>query len=117
MDLILAVSYGGRDEILQAARSFAQDVKGGRAEPEQLNEEIFRSHFYLPDVPDVDLLIRTSAEYRISNFLLWQLAYSEIVVSPLHWPEFSRDEFNSCLLEYSKRERRFGLTAEQLAGK
>jgi undecaprenyl diphosphate synthase len=114
MDLILAVSYGGREEILHSVREIAKQVQEGTLSPDDISHSHLRSHFYLPDVPDPDLLIRTSDENRISNFLLWQLAYSEIVVSPVLWPAFDRDEFHRCLREYTSRNRRFGLTAEQI---
>jgi undecaprenyl diphosphate synthase len=114
MDLILAVSYGGRDEIVHAARKIAQQVKDGIIEIDQITEETISHNLFLDGVPDPDLLIRTSDENRISNFLLWQLAYAEIVVSPLLWPEFSRDEFIRCLQQFAGRSRRFGLTQEQI---
>lgn len=115
MDLILAVSYGGRREIARAARLLAADVRKGVVDPETIGEDVFARYLYAPDVPDPDLLIRTSDELRISNFLLWQLAYTEIVVSDKCWPDFSQEEFKRCLHEYSKRTRRYGLTSEQLA--
>lgn len=114
MDLVLAVSYGGREELVEAARRVARAAAKGDLQPEQLTEASLRSYLYAPDIPDPDLLIRTSDECRISNFLLWQLAYSEIVVSPVLWPAFDKKEFYSCLEAYSKRVRRFGLTDEQL---
>lgn len=115
LHLILAVSYGGREEIVQAARQLAQRALDGELLPEGIDEQSFRSALYLPDVPDPDLLIRTSEENRISNFLLWQLAYTEIVVVSQHWPEFGVDDFHRCLHEFAGRTRRFGLTDEQLA--
>ncbi|WP_025321957.1 polyprenyl diphosphate synthase [Deferrisoma camini] len=112
LDLILALSYGGRDEILHAVRSaLAEGVR-----PEELDEARFRGFLYAPDVPDPDLLIRTSGEMRISNFLLWQLAYTELYVTPTLWPEFREAQFREALADYARRERRFGLTSEQLAG-
>jgi undecaprenyl diphosphate synthase len=116
MDLILALSYGGREEIASAARRIAEEVKAGSLSAEQINEDTFRNYLYAPDVPDVDLLVRTSDEFRISNFLLWQLAYSEMVVTPVAWPEFGKDEFLRCIEEYGTRVRRFGLTDEQREG-
>jgi undecaprenyl diphosphate synthase len=116
MDLILAISYGGRDELVQAVRKLGRDIQSGKLAPEAITEKVVSGSLYLPDVPDPDLLIRTSDETRISNFLLWQLAYSEIVVSPLLWPEFSRDEFYRCLHVFAGRNRRFGLTQEQVSG-
>jgi undecaprenyl diphosphate synthase len=114
MQLILALSYGGRDEIAAAARALAERVKRGEIQPEDITPELVSSCMYAPDVPDPDLLIRTSDEFRISNFLLWQLAYSEIVVTKCFWPAFSKEEFARCLEEYSGRKRRFGLTDEQI---
>jgi undecaprenyl diphosphate synthase len=116
MDLILAVSYGGRDELVQGFRKLGKAIQAGELDPESITEEVVSGSLYLPDVPDPDLLIRTSDETRISNFLLWQLAYAEIVVSPQLWPEFSRDELYRCLHVFAGRNRRFGLTQEQVAG-
>lgn len=116
MDLILAVSYGGRDELVQAVRKLGRAIQAGEVAPESITEESISRSLYLPDVPDPDLLIRTSDESRISNFLLWQLAYAEIVVSKALWPEFSRDEFYRCLHDFAGRNRRFGLTQEQIQG-
>lgn len=113
LQLILALSYGGRAELLRAARSLLE--QGVR--PEELTEEVFRSRLYAPDVPDPDLLIRTSGELRISNFLLWQLAYTEIYVTEVLWPDFREEEFGRALADYARRERRFGLTAEQVRGR
>jgi undecaprenyl diphosphate synthase len=115
LQLILAVSYGGREEIVQAARKLAERARVGEIKPEQISAADFQSALYAPDVPDPDVLIRTSDENRISNFLLWQLAYTEIVVTSHLWPEFSVDEFHRCLHEFAGRTRRFGLTSEQLA--
>lgn len=115
MDLILAVSYGGREEIVYAARQLAQRAAAKQLDPEQIDENCFRQSLYAPDIPDPDVLIRSSDENRISNFLLWQLAYSEIIVTPVLWPDFDREEFLRCLQEYAGRNRRFGLTDEQLA--
>lgn len=114
MDFVLAVSYGGRDEIIQGIKRFGELVKSGQAEPGEITEASFRRFLFAPDLPDPDLLIRTSDEHRISNFLLWQLAYSEIVVTPVLWPDFSKEELLRCLQEFSERSRRFGLTADQV---
>lgn len=116
LDFILALSYGGREEILTATRKLAQDVKLGKLNPESIDETLFSSALYAADVPDVDLLIRTSDEHRISNFLLWQSAYAEIVFTSVLWPDFSIEEFNKCLDEFAGRVRRFGLTDEQIEG-
>jgi len=112
LDLCLALSYGGREEILRAVRSCLVD---GVA-PADLDEAALRSRLYAPDIPDPDLLIRTSGELRVSNFLLWQLAYTELYVTETLWPEFREDEFREALAAYSRRQRRFGLTDEQVAG-
>jgi undecaprenyl diphosphate synthase len=114
MELLLAISYGGREELVSMARRIAEEVKAGVLDPAAVDESVVRGRLYAPDVPDPDLLIRTSDENRISNFLLWQLAYSEIVVSPQFWPGFSKEEYHRCLREFSGRKRRFGLTDEQL---
>lgn len=116
MDLILAVSYGGRDELVQGFRKLGKAIQSGELNPEAITEEMVSGSLYLPDVPDPDLLIRTSDETRISNFLLWQLAYAEIVVSSQLWPDFSRDELYRCLHVFAGRNRRFGLTQDQVAG-
>lgn len=114
LDLILAVSYGGRDEIVAAARRLAAAARAGELSPDEITAATFARELYLPDVPDPDLLIRTSEESRISNFMLWQLAYAEIVVTPTLWPDFTAAEFSRCLEAYAGRKRRFGLTAEQV---
>jgi undecaprenyl diphosphate synthase len=114
MDLILAVSYGGRDELVQAMKKIGRAIKAGEVDPESITEEMVSRSLYLPDVPDPELLIRTSDETRISNFLLWQLAYSEIVVTPVFWPDFTTDEFHRCLHVFAGRNRRFGRTQEQI---
>jgi undecaprenyl diphosphate synthase len=106
--LILALSYGGRTEIARAARLIAEKVRDGEMTPEQVDEEAVAAHLYLPDVPDPDLMIRTSGEMRISNFLLWQLSYSELYVADVMWPDFREDQFIEALREYARRERRFG---------
>ncbi len=114
MQLILAVSYGGRDEIVRATRLLAEQVEQGKLKPADIDQQLFRSQLFLPDVPDPDLIIRTSKEIRVSNFLIWQLAYSELLFSDYYWPDFTSEEYQRCLAEYSSRKRRFGLTAEQL---
>jgi undecaprenyl diphosphate synthase len=114
MDLVLAISYGGRQEIVDAARRMMQDMAAGKLSPEAITEQRFGDYLYLPDVPSPELLIRTSDEHRISNFMLWQLAYTEIVVSPVLWPDFGVEEFHRCLADFRARERRFGLTQEQI---
>jgi undecaprenyl diphosphate synthase len=108
MILNLAVSYGARSEITAAARRFAQDVADGHCRPEELDEKLFRAYLFAPELPDPDLLIRTSGEMRLSNFLLWQLAYAELYVTETLWPDFGRAELMAALAEYQRRERRFG---------
>jgi undecaprenyl diphosphate synthase len=114
MTLILALSYGGRDDILQAVRRIMSHGRDGNLKPEEIQEELFSKYLWSRDLPDPDLLIRTSGEMRISNFFLWQLAYTEIYFTPTLWPDFTREEFIQALLSYQNRERRFGLTSEQV---
>ena len=109
LTLILALSYGGRTEIVEAARSMAQKAKDGRLEPAEINEQLVSQHLYTCLYPDPDLLIRTSGEMRISNFLLWQISYAELVVTPTLWPDFRKPQFFEALEEYTRRHRRFGL--------
>ncbi|MEJ5307618.1 MAG: isoprenyl transferase [candidate division WOR-3 bacterium] len=106
LTLILAFDYGGRQEIVDACKEICRKLKLNQLE--NLDNEEFSKHLYLPDVPDPDLVIRTSGEYRISNFLLWQTAYSEFYFTNVLWPDFDEKEFDKALLDYSKRERRFG---------
>jgi undecaprenyl diphosphate synthase len=108
MTLILALSYGGRAEIIRMVQELAKRIKGGEIDPNDVTAELIADHLYTHDIPDPDLLIRTSGEMRISNFLLWQIAYSEIFVTPTLWPDFGRDELLEILKEYQNRERRFG---------
>ena len=113
--LNFALNYGGRQEIVEAAQCIAMDVQAGRLDPEAIDESLFASYLYTEHLPDPDLLIRTSGEMRISNFLLYQLAYTEILVSPVLWPDFSRSHFIGALRDYQSRERRFGRTGEQVS--
>jgi undecaprenyl diphosphate synthase len=108
LTLILALSYGGRTEIVEAVRGIAQKVRDGRIEPAEINEKVVSEHLYTRQWPDPDLLIRTSGELRISNFMLWQISYSELVVTPTLWPDFRRPQFYEALEEYARRQRRFG---------
>lgn len=108
MVLTVALSYGGRAEIVDAVRGLLTDVQSGTIEADQIDEALLQQHLYTHPLPDPDLLIRTSGETRISNFLLWQLAYTELCFTPTLWPDFRRREFLMALLEYQKRERRFG---------
>lgn len=114
MKLVFALSYGGRAEIVDAARRIARDAEAGKIDPEGLDEKGFASYLYAPEVSDPDLLIRTGGEQRISNFLLWQIAYSELHLSDRMWPDFRRADFEEAILDYQRRERRFGLTSEQV---
>lgn len=106
--VIVALSYSGRSEIARAARLIAEEVAAGRLDPKQVDEAQVSAHLYAPDVPDPDLIIRTSGELRVSNFLLWQCAYSEFYVTPVFWPDFRQEEFRAALDAYAARERRFG---------
>ena len=108
MMLNLALSYGGRTELVDMVKSIAGKVKEGRIEPEAITPELISDHLYTKGMPDPDIMIRTSGEIRISNFLLWQLAYSEFFFTETLWPDFSREELISILKEYQERERRFG---------
>ena len=113
-NLTLALNYGSRQETLRAIRAYAEKVSSGEASPEELDWTTFASHLYTADLPDPDLIIRTSGEYRLSNFLLLQSAYAEIHVTPVPWPEFGREEFFLALEDYANRERRYGQTGEQV---
>ncbi|XTZ12550.1 MAG: polyprenyl diphosphate synthase, partial [cyanobacterium endosymbiont of Rhopalodia inflata] len=104
----VATNYGGRQEIIQACQAIAIQIQKGLLVPEEINESLFERHLYTSGITHPDLLIRTSGEMRISNFLLWQLAYAEIYVTQTLWPDFNREEFYKALLAYQKRERRFG---------
>ena len=106
--LNLFISYGSRAELVRAARLIAEDVAAGRLTPAQVDEEALSSRLFTAGCPDPDLLIRTSGEMRISNFLLWQLAYTELVISPVLWPDFGRAELYQAILDFQSRERRFG---------
>lgn len=106
--LIVALNYGGRAEIVDAARKIAEEVREGTLEPGQIDEAFFARHLYLPEIPDPDLMIRTSGELRLSNFLLWELSYAEFYVTDTFWPDFSREEFLNAIQAYTKRNRRFG---------
>jgi undecaprenyl diphosphate synthase len=107
--LILALSYGGRTEIVEAVRSIGEKIKEGKLDPAEINEQLLSQHLYTSNYPDPDLLIRTSGEMRISNFLLWQISYAELVVTPTLWPDFRKPQFFAALEEYTRRHRRFGL--------
>jgi undecaprenyl diphosphate synthase len=114
MCLTFALSYSGRSELVDAARSIAAEVESGLLDPREIDEKCLQSHLYEPDMPDPDLLIRTGNESRISNFLLWQLAYTELYVSPCLWPDFDKEELVNAIVAYQSVERRFGKTSAQL---
>lgn len=114
LNLVLALSYSSRWEILNAAKQFAQDVKDGKAEPGDLDDATFHKYLTTAGFPDPELMIRTSGEYRISNYLLYQLAYAELYFTPVHWPAFRKQNLYEALLDYQQRERRFGKTSEQI---
>jgi undecaprenyl diphosphate synthase len=114
LTLNLALSYSGRWDILNAAKKLAQDVKDNKLNLEDVNEEVFAGYLALKDIPDPDLLIRTGGDYRISNFLLWQAAYSELIFEPSYWPEFRRNLLYKAIIEYQRRERRYGMISEQI---
>jgi undecaprenyl diphosphate synthase len=108
MSLNIAFNYGGRAEIIDAARALCEDISSGKLAPDEVDEERFRSYFYVPDVPDPDLLVRTAGEMRISNFLIWELAYTEIYVTEALWPDFRAQNLADAIHEFQSRERRFG---------
>ena len=108
LTLILALSYGGRTEIVEAVRSIGEKVKEGRLDPAEINEQVISQHLYTRHTPDPDLLIRTSGEMRVSNFLLWQISYSELVVTQTLWPDFRKPQLFAAIEEYARRHRRFG---------
>jgi undecaprenyl diphosphate synthase len=108
MDLVLALSYGARVEIAEAAREIARKAAAGLLKPDKVDEAVFASHLYTAGLPDPDLLIRTSGEMRVSNFLLWQISYTEILFSPVLWPDFDRRHWEAALKEFASRQRRFG---------
>ena len=114
MDLCLALSYGGRAELVEATRHIAQKVRSGELDPQNIDEQTVSAALYAPDLPEPDLLIRTSGEMRLSNFLLWQLAYAEIVVTDTLWPDFRKPDLLRAFDAFGKRERRFGKTSAQL---
>jgi undecaprenyl diphosphate synthase len=114
MTLILALSYSGRWEITNAAKALAQDIASGKVNPEEICESKFSDYLQTANFPDPELMIRTSGEMRISNFLLWQLAYTEIHITEVLWPDFREDDLFQAILDFQKRERRFGKTSEQV---
>jgi undecaprenyl diphosphate synthase len=112
--LTLALSYGSRNEIIEATKKIAQQVAAGEINVEDINDDLFSTNLQTEGTPDPDLMIRTSGEQRISNFLLWQLAYTELWFSPKLWPDFTREDLFGAILDFQNRERRFGKTSEQL---
>ncbi len=114
MVLNLALSYGGQDEIIKAVNDLIKDIRLGKLTDDDVTKKLFASYLYTADLPDPDLLIRTSGEYRLSNFLLWQMAYTEFYFTDVLWPDFGRDDLLEAIASYQKRERRYGLTSDQL---
>lgn len=112
--LMLALSYSGRWEIIKAVKELAMDVKMGKIDPSAINERLFENYLQTSGIPDPELLIRTSGELRISNFLLWQIAYTELFITPTLWPDFRKENLYEAIWSYQQRERRFGKTSEQL---
>ena len=108
LDLIVAFNYGARQELVEAARALARDVAAGRLAPDAIDADALQARLWTVDIPDPDLIIRTSGEQRLSNFLLWQAAYAEFVFLPSHWPDFDRAAFEAAIADYRGRERRFG---------
>ena len=114
LNLNLALSYGSRQEITTALRTLIDKVLAGELEPDAIDEKMISKHLYTSQMPDPDLLIRTGGDFRISNFLLWQMAYTEVFVTPVFWPDFRERELLEAIGEYQKRERRFGMVSEQI---
>ena len=117
LNLIIALSYSSRWEITEAVKKIAREVNIGKLKSEEVSEKIFEKHLNTEGIPDPDLLIRTSGELRISNFLLWQLAYTELYFTSKLWPDFGKDDFYDAIIDFQKRERRFGKTSEQILEK
>ena len=114
MCLTLALSYGSREELINTVKKISIKVKNNIISPENIDESVINEHLYTRNLPDVDLLIRTSGEQRISNFLLWQIAYAELYFTKVLWPDFTKEHLYEAIIEYQKRERRFGKTSEQI---
>jgi len=113
-NLVIALNYGAQAEILQATKKIAEDVKAGKLNPSQIDNQTFEKYLYTHSIPPVDLLIRTSGEQRISNFLLWQIAYAELYFTEVLWPDFRKEHFMEAIQSYTNRERRYGKTGEQV---
>jgi undecaprenyl diphosphate synthase len=114
MTLTLALSYGSREELLNVVKNISDKVKNNIISIDAIDESIINEHLYTHNLPDVDLLIRTSGEHRISNFLLWQIAYAELFFTDVLWPDFTEEHLYEAIISYQKRERRFGKTSEQI---
>ena len=114
LKLVLALSYSGRWEIVKAAKALASEVEQGKIKASEINESLFENYLQTSGIPDPELLIRTSGELRVSNFLLWQIAYTELYITPTLWPDFRKDHLYEAIWSYQQRERRFGKTSEQL---
>lgn len=114
LNLVLALSYSSRWELTHAMKEIAEKVKDQSLSPDQINEKTIEDHLSTKEIPDPELLIRTSGEFRISNFLLWQIAYAELYFTPKLWPEFGKEDFYAALIDYQQRERRFGMISEQI---
>ena len=112
--LVLALSYSGRSELVDSAKQIARKVANGQLNPDDIDENTIQQNLYHPEIPDVDLLIRTGGDLRISNFLLWEIAYAELFFSPIMWPDFRKDHLREILDQFTHRERRFGKTGEQV---
>jgi len=112
LQLHLALSYGGRAELVEGVRRLARAAQTGRISPEEINDDVFRRNLYSPDVPDPDLMIRTGGDHRISNFLLWQLAYTELWFTDVLWPDFGPEQLEEAIREFQSRQRRFGKVVE-----
>jgi undecaprenyl diphosphate synthase len=112
--VVIALSYSGRYEIVEAVKTIIKDVQNKRISTDDINEEVFGEYLFTKGIPDPDLLIRTSAEKRISNFMLWQIAYTELYITKTLWPDFTKEEFLRSIISFQKRERRFGMTGDQL---
>jgi undecaprenyl diphosphate synthase len=117
LNLVLALNYGSRAEIADAVRVIAQKAADGTLDPEQIDESVVSSHLYTAGMPDPDLLIRTAGEMRVSNYLLWQISYAELVVSPVLWPDFGIDDLHGAILEFARRNRRYGALDKTVAPK
>jgi undecaprenyl diphosphate synthase len=114
MTLTLALSYGSREELTEATKQIAVDFKAGKISLDEINQQIISEHLYTKNIPDPELMIRTSGEHRISNFLLWQSAYTELYFTNKFWPEFAKNDLYKAIYDFQHRERRFGMTSDQI---